>query len=401
LEKKILCIEKVSFTAEFDDNVESITFFVSTKNKIFSTEKIIKRSTVIEDFDEEKNLFNVFITDSLTNGIADKKGNIIIPEQKQGLSKSSNFYYYETKDGKEVLNWLDVENKKLVALPHFSSHSFSINENIDVFYDHNHNPVVYKNRKDPVLKTTYSSILKFGDFIFCENSNKILDIYDTHLNKITNKNISYCEVLSKKHTLLKVEKNNKHGVMNSKLNFIIPVEYTSIEPFPQNESLFIISKKQNDEDLYGLVNYKGEAVTDLDFSYISEYISEKRIIVKKDGKYGFLDENGKIAIALKFDKVELFLNGFAIIEMNGKKGFINKNGDIIIQPKYSHCNDFKGGYAFVFTKDSYGIINKKGDFVMKVNKKVSPEKLSVKNYGRNTIYLIDNLIYDYNGNIMK
>jgi hypothetical protein len=127
--------------------------------------------------------------------------------------------------------------------------------------------------------------------------------------------------------------------------------------------------KQIEKDLfYGLINSKGEEITPLELCEIGYKESENKTVICKNGKYGFMDENGKI----------------------------------VIQPKFSECYDFNEGYSFVFTENSYGLINIKGDYVMKIDKKIDPRgRFQIKESGKKQIYCIDNLKYDYKGDLMK
>ena len=54
--------------------------------------------------------------------------------------------------------------------------------------------------------------------------------------------------------------------------------------------------------------------------------------IKKNGKYGFIDGNGKLVITPKFDLVGIFSNGLAAVIIDGKIGYINKKGKLVIKP---------------------------------------------------------------------
>ncbi|MCR8706378.1 WG repeat-containing protein [Campylobacter sp. W0066.2] len=52
--------------------------------------------------------------------------------------------------------------------------------------------------------------------------------------------------------------------------------------------------------------------------------------VKLNGKWGFIDTSGKIAIEPKIDNVKLdFREGLAEVNLNGKWVYIDKKGNII------------------------------------------------------------------------
>ena len=57
----------------------------------------------------------------------------------------------------------------------------------------------------------------------------------------------------------------------------------------------------------------------------------ERYVAKKfeNGKYGFVDENGKVVIDPKFDEAYDFKGGFAIIKNGEDCGFIDETGKVI------------------------------------------------------------------------
>ena len=92
-----------------------------------------------------------------------------------------------------------------------------------------------------------------------------------------------------------------------------------------------------------------------------------------DGKWGFINEQGKVVIKPQFDDVGWFSEGLCAVEINGKWGFINKKGTIVIQPKYGFARNFYNGYSVVVTNDLWGAINKKGEETvpLKFKKRIS------------------------------
>ncbi|MFZ1857966.1 MAG: WG repeat-containing protein, partial [Chitinophagaceae bacterium] len=57
-------------------------------------------------------------------------------------------------------------------------------------------------------------------------------------------------------------------------------------------------------------------------------------VIKTDGKYGFINYNGKIIIPTTFDYARDFQEGLAPIEINGKTGYINLKGQLTIPTTY-------------------------------------------------------------------
>ena len=69
--------------------------------------------------------------------------------------------------------------------------------------------------------------------------------------------------------------------------------------------------------------------------------------VKKDGKWGFMDVNGKMVIEPQFEDARSFCNGYAAIAKDGEWGFINAKGTIVIEPQFAETKDFSNGNVYV------------------------------------------------------
>ena len=88
-------------------------------------------------------------------------------------------------------------------------------------------------------------------------------------------------------------------------------------------------------------------------------------MVKLNGKYGFIDKEGKEIIPLKYDEVREFREGLATVELNKKWGFVDKEGKEVISLKYDCVyQNFIEGLAIVIQK-----IEKKRIFYYKRTKK--------------------------------
>ena len=64
-----------------------------------------------------------------------------------------------------------------------------------------------------------------------------------------------------------------------------------------------------------------------DYEYMGKY-NDGLAVVLKDGKYGYIDTKGKIAIDFQYYNTHGFSEGLAMIYNNGKYAFIDKNGNI-------------------------------------------------------------------------
>lgn len=139
---------------------------------------------------------------------------------------------------------------------------------------------------------------------------------------------------------------------------------------------------------WGYVDKDGKVVVKPKYdvaSIVPEGDYEAYYIVGIDGKYGFMDNSGKVVIDLKYDEVYYFTNdGLARVKINtprvdssynsygsynsGKWGFIDEKGDYVVEPQYELVGDFHEGMAAVGTGEypytKWGFIDKTGKMVI-------------------------------------
>ena len=94
-------------------------------------------------------------------------------------------------------------------------------------------------------------------------------------------------------------------------------------------------------------------------------ISESLVCVRRNGNWGFINEEGEEVVKPIYDNAHCFSEGLARVEINDKWGFINKDGEEVIKPIYDNAHCFSEGLARVEINDKWGLINKKGEEVVK------------------------------------
>jgi hypothetical protein len=79
----------------------------------------------------------------------------------------------------------------------------------------------------------------------------------------------------------------------------------------------------------------------------------------KNGKYGYVDTNGKLVISLQYqDAYDFRKEGLALVKKNKLFGFIDKNGKIKINFHYKKAKSFENGKAYVYGVDWHYIDTK-------------------------------------------
>ena len=118
---------------------------------------------------------------------------------------------------------------------------------------------------------------------------------------------------------------------------------------------------------WALINTAEEMITDYIFDEVllDEFdtcCTSGVIFAKKDGKYYMLDSKGERISETAFDDAKPFFGtGPAAVCLNGKWGFVNKNGKMAIEPQYENAVSFNIGLGAVCVEGRWGYINVSGD----------------------------------------
>lgn len=67
--------------------------------------------------------------------------------------------------------------------------------------------------------------------------------------------------------------------------------------------------------------------------------------VQKNGKAGFIDRTGHVAIPLKFDETRNFSDGLAPVRVGDDWGYVDKLGKVVITPRFFQADPFQDGFA--------------------------------------------------------
>lgn len=86
--------------------------------------------------------------------------------------------------------------------------------------------------------------------------------------------------------------------------------------------------------------------------------------IKRNGKYGFIDNLGRLRIANRYEDVKPFSEGLAAFKILGKWGFLNRDEKIIIQPVYEDATPFSDEHSIIKQKGLYGYMDKHGNVVL-------------------------------------
>lgn len=94
--------------------------------------------------------------------------------------------------------------------------------------------------------------------------------------------------------------------------------------------------------------------------------SEGYRAILRDGKYGFIDDEGRLRIANRYEDAKPFRNGLAAIRIRGRWGFVDQRENLVVQPVYDEVGNFSNGHAIVKQQDQFGLIDTNGKVILPI-----------------------------------
>ncbi len=174
---------------------------------------------------------------------------------------------------------------------------------------------------------------------------------------------TYDQLSLHSYGLLEITANNKYGLIDHKVENMIPAIYDYISEL-SGDQVYVLKK----DGYYSVLGKNGRFILYQNDEYdnIGSF-SEGFLSVKKDGKFGFIDLDGNLRVANRYDAVYDFIEGMAAVQLMGRWGFIDRLERLKIQPHYDKVENFHEGISIVSKNDLYGIIDIEGKEVLPVD----------------------------------
>lgn len=145
--------------------------------------------------------------------------------------------------------------------------------------------------------------------------------------------------------IARVWKNNIYGLLNSEGEWVIPAEYEGIEDISEG---YIGAQK---DEKWGFLNDKNEWVIAPAYERIHRNFQNGYAIVVNDGKYILINKEGK---ELNKPSSTVYIgepaDGLILYKVGRKFGYLNEDGGIAIKPAFEDAENFKDGCALVSIK---------------------------------------------------
>lgn len=301
------------------------------------------------------------------HGVIDKTGREIVKLQKMSIGSFQDGMALIIRNGK--IGFINNQGKEVIKPIYDEVENFQ--EGIAVMGKNGKYGYVNKAGKE-IVKPQFDYAASFSDGLgrvekngksgFVDKTGKVVIPIKYHV--VTD----FVEGLS----IFRSE-NHKAGVINKSGKIIVPLKYDGIEQF--NEGFAVFQKGSK----FGYINKAGKEVIGAKYDHAYYYMNNQAL-VKNGEKYFVLDKNGKVKNSFDLTKYDRILTDFefffdlesgidqAVVIKNGKYGYVDRNGKEIVKPKYSFISTegFKNGFSTVELNGKSGYIDTNGREIGKI-----------------------------------
>ena len=259
-------------------------------------------------------------------GIIDKKGDYIVEPEYEVIFETTDSIAAVKKDGK--WSYINLNKKgKLLFPPRF--------DEVNPFYE---------DLAVVMVDTFYRYINIDGTYAFPDSFILATDFSD---------GLAW--------VFVKKAEGDKWGCIGKDGTFKIKPLFDGRTGF--SESVAWVWAKPNEKPR--LIDTSGHFLTDeMEFDSVYMYFSENMTAVMKNGKWGFVGKDGKLAVPMEYQAVGSFSEGLAGVKIDEKWGFVDKNGKLVIPAQYQNFQTFFEGMAPVKVDGKWGFVNKEGKLVV-------------------------------------
>ena len=256
------------------------------------------------------------------NGVVDTSNGQVLETKYDGVSKIHEGDYYVVTDGGK---------QKVVKKDGTESLNGSYDEIVAILKNSENGVIFKKNNKygvmnlsgESTIKATYDDLkeAKTGVFIAKTGDNYgIIDLEGNTLVEFKYRNITYNE---KADLYITEDENYNNEVLDGNYE----VKQTGMVTDLDDEKGYIEIRQDGEYKYY---NFKFEEEKESDI-----FTSNTLFVSKKDGKYGFVDKDGKVVVDYIYDDVtSQNAFGYAGIKKDGKWGSIDRTGKVVQEPTY-------------------------------------------------------------------
>lgn len=168
-----------------------------------------------------------------------------------------------------------------------------------------------------------------------------------------------------------VVKSGKRYFLIDKHNQQVSSEYDLIFQFDDYDFYVV---QQNDQ--FGVINHTGELIQPLIFEQVDNRFSKEMVNIRQHGLWGLMDSSGRIVITPQYQAIHHYRDGLIAVKKNGKWGFVNERNETMIDfiyddplidikdvMNYLYYYVVKEGMIAVVKNGKWGVIDTTGEVV--------------------------------------
>ena len=353
---------------------------ISNGSSINKIAEMVKGCNMIGDFHEGRAWF----CKNEKYGFIDKMGNVIVPakyDQVADFKEERAWVANRGEEGDEYwCGYIDLDGKEVVPIKYraalgeggFRAINFSEGlAAVDRRTDNDDSPIYgYIDKMgNEVIPAKFRDVEDFRNGIASVHFD--FDDPAVYIDK-TGKVLTAKELKSH-HEIVTFLQGDKMGLKHLDDNVVVPGEYDIIQNYSEGMAAVCKGNRWGYVDSYGnnIIHCLYHSRLFYDNGVMDDWgeygapdeandFHEGLVMIMKNGKAGFLDKQGKVAIPFLYERAKDFSEGFAAVKKAGKWGFINKEGKNVIPCQYDKVASFREGLVAVVKNGKSGYINTKG-----------------------------------------
>ncbi len=263
-------------------------------------------------------------------GIIDFENKTIVNFEWNSISSIDEANYVIVKNKQDLYGILNILNSKLVM------------------------PCIYKN----VTKMDQSSSFLVTNFAGQKTLVSLNNqpIFKNWYDEITN-------VYKRRNFIVK--KSGKYGIIDDQEKVILPLEYNMIRSYPYNDGSYL---SQNSEGKFGCVTLDGKITLPFEYDQLNDGSGQSILISVKEKKCGIVQVNQGLPteiLTCDYDDIRVNQQSF-IISKGGKFGLLDNYGKIIAPLEFdmitiANDRDYSKSSLYIAQKDNrYVLLNSSG-----------------------------------------
>ncbi len=299
-------------------------------------------------------------------GLLSHWGKEILPVEYEAIRADENFLYLKSSGKWAILSLTDflnsIKENNIQIQPAYDGYTRAGNEVIVQVAGEN---IVFDHTMQEKLPAVKGEISKLGQYYLIKSQQYTLVSEDLHFLYDALDDILY------NNRWIGIKKEQSWALIDHHGSFFPQFSFDSIRLMGSEVAIAFQHKKTfafiGDNRPLDISNF-GTDFFWLQPSLIGERADSLRLpffaVKNRNQYYRIYNTEGENIFSGKLDKVQVFYDGFILIEQNGKKGLLNKLGEVVVPVRYSGIGSYHKGTFAILEGEKFGIYDTfSGDFI--------------------------------------